>query len=112
LPALRRISPAAAKRLFGAPVLGACALVTAVALALVGTDPGVMPGPTVLVFHHHLAALSGALFAMTLAGVMVRVRAPAGRPRQWRARADPLQPPAVDRGCRDRHDRHVDGVQA
>jgi putative peptide zinc metalloprotease protein len=70
-PTLGRISPATAKRLFGAPVLGACALVMAVAIALIATDPGVMPGPTVLVFHHHLAALSTALFAMTLAGVMV-----------------------------------------
>jgi hypothetical protein len=70
-PALGWISPASARRLFRAPVLGICALAVAAALGLVVTDPSVLPPPTVLVFHHHLAALSAALFATTLLGVMV-----------------------------------------
>jgi putative peptide zinc metalloprotease protein len=70
-PSLGRISPAVARRVFSAPVLGIGALAVAVALVLVAMDPGVMPGPTVLVFHHDLAALSTALFAVTLVGVMV-----------------------------------------
>lgn len=68
---LGRISPAVARRLFGAPVLCACALLVGVAIALLVSDPGVMPGPKALVFHHHLAALSAAMFAVTLVGVMV-----------------------------------------
>lgn len=70
-PALGRISPAAARRLFGAPVLGLCALLVAVALALVAMDPHVIPSPTVLVFHDHFAALSAAMCAVILAGLMV-----------------------------------------
>jgi putative peptide zinc metalloprotease protein len=70
-PVLRWISPAAARRMFGAPVLAVCALVVAVAAALVASDPGLMPGPGVLVFHHHLAPLSAAMFVVTMVGVAV-----------------------------------------
>jgi putative peptide zinc metalloprotease protein len=70
-PSLGWISPTIARRLFGAPVLAACALAVGLALALVATDPGVMPGPTVLVFHHDFAILSAGLFAVSLLGVMV-----------------------------------------
>lgn len=70
-PVFRWISPAVARRLFGAPVLGACAIVVGVGLGLVATDPNLVPGSAVLVFHHHLAALSWALFAFTLVGVLV-----------------------------------------
>ncbi|MDX6718870.1 MAG: putative peptide zinc metalloprotease protein [Solirubrobacteraceae bacterium] len=70
-PSLGRISPAVARRLFGAPVLGVCALVVCAAVALLVSDPGVMPGPGALVFHHHLAALSLGMFAVTAAGVTV-----------------------------------------
>jgi len=68
---LGRISPAVARRLVGAPVLALCALAVTGAVALVATDPGVMPGPDVLVFHDHLAAFSAAMFTFILAGVMV-----------------------------------------
>jgi hypothetical protein len=70
-PSLGRISPAVARRLFGAPVLAVCALVVGVAVALLVADPGVMPGPAVLVFHHHLAALTLGMFVVTMAGVVV-----------------------------------------
>lgn len=62
-------SHALLRRLFAAPVLGACAFWVGVALVLVATDPGMMPGPTVLVFHHHVAVLAAALFAVNLLGV-------------------------------------------
>lgn len=70
-PSLGRISPAVARRVVGAPVLGACALVVGVALALVAADPGVIPGPTVLVFRDHFAALSVAMFAVIMVGIGV-----------------------------------------
>ncbi|MDX6719170.1 MAG: putative peptide zinc metalloprotease protein [Solirubrobacteraceae bacterium] len=70
-PVFRWISAAAARRMFGAPVLAACALVVGVAIALLVSDPGLMPGPGVLVFHHHLAALSLAMFVVTMVGVLV-----------------------------------------
>jgi putative peptide zinc metalloprotease protein len=70
-PAAGRISPRLARRLFGAPVLGACAGATALGLALLAVEPGLIPGPSVLVFRHHLAALSAALFALNLIAVMV-----------------------------------------
>ncbi|HEV7808673.1 MAG TPA: site-2 protease family protein [Solirubrobacteraceae bacterium] len=70
-PSREWISPAVAGRLVAAPVLSVCALAVAGALALVATDPGVIPGPTVLVFHEHLAALSATLLAITLVGVIV-----------------------------------------
>jgi hypothetical protein len=70
-PFPERISPAVARRLVGTPVLTVCALVVGVAVALVTTDPGVVPGPSVLVFHHHFAALSAAIFAVTTAGIAV-----------------------------------------
>ena len=61
-----RISQATARRLFTAPVLLLAALLVGIGLALVASDPGVMPGPTVLVFHAHLAAMAGLLVAITL----------------------------------------------
>ncbi|MGH2941232.1 MAG: hypothetical protein ACRDLN_00435 [Solirubrobacteraceae bacterium] len=70
-PSLGWISPSVARRLVGAPVLRACALVVGIGLALVAADPGVIPGPMVLVFQEHLAALSLAMFAFTLIGVAV-----------------------------------------
>ncbi len=68
---LRWITPARARRLVGAPVLGLCGILVALATVLIAIDPGVVPGPTVLVFPHHLAALSLSLFAFSLAGVLV-----------------------------------------
>jgi putative peptide zinc metalloprotease protein len=70
-PSPGRLSPAAARRLVSTPVLCCCALAVGIALALVAADPGVMPGPTVLVFRHHLAAAIGGMFAAMLAGVLV-----------------------------------------
>jgi putative peptide zinc metalloprotease protein len=70
-PAPTRISSALARRLVGAPLLGFCALVVAVAGVLVASDPSVVPGPTVLVFDHHLAAVLAALFVATTAGVLI-----------------------------------------
>jgi putative peptide zinc metalloprotease protein len=70
-PPPARISAALARRLVGAPVLGLCALVVAAGMALVAAEPGVMPGPTVLVFHDHLAALSAGMFVVILLGVTV-----------------------------------------
>jgi hypothetical protein len=66
-----RISPELARRLFGAPVLAACAALTALGLALLAVEPGLIPGPTVLVFHRHIAALGAALFVLNLGAVMV-----------------------------------------
>jgi putative peptide zinc metalloprotease protein len=65
------ISPAVARRLVGASALGVCALAVGVALALVATDPGVLPGPTVMVFQDHVAAMTAALFAVISAGIAV-----------------------------------------
>jgi len=65
------ISPQLARRLFGAPVVGACAAVAILGLALVAIEPGLMPAPTVLVFHEHLAALATGLVALNLLGVVV-----------------------------------------
>jgi len=70
-PRLGWIAPAVARRLVGAPVIGFCALVVSAAAALVATDPAVLPGPTVLVFHQHLAAVLAALFVVTTVGVLV-----------------------------------------
>jgi hypothetical protein len=70
-PSQGATSPAVARRLFGPALLGACALAVGVAVALVVSDPGLMPGPGALVFHHHLAALSIAMFVVTMVGVMV-----------------------------------------
>lgn len=66
-----RRSPPVLRRLFSVPVLGACAAWVGVALGLVATDPGLMPGPTALVFHHHIAALAASLLAVNLIGVTV-----------------------------------------
>jgi putative peptide zinc metalloprotease protein len=70
-PHLGWISAGVARHLFGAPVLSVCALVVGAGLALVVSDPSVVPAATVLVFHDHLATLSLALFALTLVGVIV-----------------------------------------
>jgi hypothetical protein len=68
-PSLAWISPGLARRVFSAPVLGFCALAVGIGLALVATDPGIVPGPSTLVFRSHLAALSLGLIAFTMAGV-------------------------------------------
>jgi putative peptide zinc metalloprotease protein len=65
------ISPALARRLVGAPVVGFCSLVVAIAGVLVASDPGVVPGPSVLVFDDHLAAVLAALFVATTIGVLL-----------------------------------------
>jgi len=70
-PASGRISASLARRLFGTPVLWSCATAVAVGVVLVALDPGVIPGPTVLVFHRHFATLSTALLAFGLVTVMV-----------------------------------------
>jgi hypothetical protein len=64
-------APALARRLFGAPIVGALALATASGIALLTLDPRLIPNPSVLVFHRHLALMSAALFALGLAGVIV-----------------------------------------
>jgi putative peptide zinc metalloprotease protein len=66
-----RVSPALARRLVSAPLLVVCAIVVAVAGVLVASDPHVVPGPRVLVFHHHLAAVLAALFVVTTIGVLL-----------------------------------------
>jgi hypothetical protein len=65
------ISPAVARRLVGTSALGVCALAVGVALALVAMDPGVLPGPTAMVFQDHVAAMTAALFAVISAGIAV-----------------------------------------
>jgi hypothetical protein len=65
------ITPTLARRIFGPSALTVAGLLSGLALALIANDPSVVPGPTVLLFPRHLAALSLALFAFTLAGVMV-----------------------------------------
>jgi putative peptide zinc metalloprotease protein len=66
---LARISPEAAARILGAPVLAGCALVVLGALALTATDPAVVPGPSVLVFPHYVAAISLGMFVFGMLGV-------------------------------------------
>ncbi|HWH10621.1 MAG TPA: hypothetical protein VG165_05805 [Solirubrobacteraceae bacterium] len=65
------ISPAVARRLFGPLVLAVLGLMVGVGIALVASDPGVIPGPRALVFHDHLAALSVTLFGVAVLGSMV-----------------------------------------
>ena len=67
----RWISPAAARRLFSAPVLFACGLAIAIGVGLVATNPSLVPGVTVLVFHRHLAAWTSVMFAVATVGVLV-----------------------------------------
>jgi len=69
-PSFAGISASVAQRLFDAPVLAVCALLVAGAMILVATDPSLVPGPTVLVFHHDLAVQTGALFVVIVIGVM------------------------------------------
>jgi putative peptide zinc metalloprotease protein len=69
VPSLGRISPAAARRLFSVPVLCLCAVLVGTALALVAADPRVVPGPAVLVFPAHIAAMGLALGGAALAGL-------------------------------------------
>ena len=66
-----RISPALARRLVGVPVLAACGLLVAVAIALVVADPGLVPGIGALVFRHDVALLGGSMFVITSLGVAV-----------------------------------------
>lgn len=68
---LGRTSPALARRLVGAPVLAACALLVAVAIAMIAVDPGLVPGIGALVFRHDVALLGGAMFVITSLGVAV-----------------------------------------
>ncbi len=70
-PNFRWISPAAARRALGGPVVFACGLAIAVGLGLVATDPSLVPGATVLVFHRHLAAWTAVMFTVATAGVLV-----------------------------------------
>lgn len=63
------LSPARARRLCHPTVVVSCVLLVALATVLVATDPAVIPGPTVLVFKEHLAAVSMAMFAFAMAGV-------------------------------------------
>ncbi|MDX6708509.1 MAG: putative peptide zinc metalloprotease protein [Solirubrobacteraceae bacterium] len=70
-PTLAWITPAIARRMFGRPLLGACAIAIAIAAALIASDPGLVPSPSVLVFHHDLALLGGAMFAITSLGIAV-----------------------------------------
>lgn len=64
-------APALARRLVGVPIVGTLALAAASGIALLILDPRLIPSPDVLVFHRHLAVMSAALFALSLAGVMV-----------------------------------------
>jgi hypothetical protein len=68
---LGRISPALARRLVGAPVLVACALLVLVAIAMIAVDPGLVPGIGALVFRHDVALLGGAMFVITSLGIAV-----------------------------------------
>jgi hypothetical protein len=68
---LNWISSGLGRRVFAAPMLCAYGLVVGVALALIVKDPRLVPGPTVLIFPHHLAALTLALLAFVLVGLTV-----------------------------------------
>jgi putative peptide zinc metalloprotease protein len=70
-PAAPRISPAIARRLVGAPVVSAVAVAVAFGVVLSAIEPGLIPGPTVLVFHRHFAELSTCLVAFSLITVML-----------------------------------------
>ena len=70
-PSLGRISPALARRLVGTPMLAACALLVAAAIAIIAADPGLVPGIGALVFRHDVALLGGSMFVITSLGVAV-----------------------------------------
>jgi putative peptide zinc metalloprotease protein len=63
------LSPARARRLCHPAVVVFCGLLVALATVLVATDPALIPGPEVLVFKEHLAAISMAMFAFAMSGV-------------------------------------------
>jgi putative peptide zinc metalloprotease protein len=66
-----RIAPGLSFRVFAAVLMAGLALLAGAGIALVAADPGLIPGPTVLVFHRHLALLGAALFAVGMAGIAV-----------------------------------------
>jgi hypothetical protein len=70
-PAVGRRRVALGRRVFGVPALAGYGAVVGVGVALVASDPGVIPGPKVLVFHQHVAAMLAALVAIRLVAVLV-----------------------------------------
>jgi putative peptide zinc metalloprotease protein len=70
-PEFRWISPALARRVVGAPTACICAIAIATGAALFASDPSLVPGATVLVFHRNLAAWLAVVFAVNTAGVIV-----------------------------------------
>jgi putative peptide zinc metalloprotease protein len=70
-PEFRWISRALARRIVGAPTAFVCAIAIAAGMALFATDPSLVPGATVLVFHRNLAAWLAVVFAINTAGVIV-----------------------------------------
>jgi putative peptide zinc metalloprotease protein len=71
VPQVGWLTPSRARRLSQPAVIVACGVLVAVAAVLVATDPATVPGPDVLVFKHHLAAISAAMFAFAMAGVAI-----------------------------------------
>jgi putative peptide zinc metalloprotease protein len=59
------------RRVFGGPALVCYSVVIGLGLMLVGSDPGVIPGPHVLVFGRHAAAMLALILAINVAAVAV-----------------------------------------
>jgi hypothetical protein len=70
-PALGRRRVTLGRRVFGARALAGYAVVAAVGVGLVASDPQVIPGPSALVFHQHIAIMLAALVAIRLLAVGV-----------------------------------------
>ncbi|MBI3688095.1 MAG: hypothetical protein HY241_12325 [Actinobacteria bacterium] len=65
------LSAAAARRLVGGPALTLYGAVIALGVGLLVLDPALYPGPTVLLYPAHFAALTWATIALTLLGVAI-----------------------------------------
>lgn len=70
-PGFRWVSPALAGRMLSLPVAVGCGVAIVGGLVLSVAHRGLIPGATVLVFHHNLAAWLAGVFAINAAGVII-----------------------------------------
>jgi putative peptide zinc metalloprotease protein len=70
-PANAGIASTTARRAVSMPTVGLLLVAALAGLSMLAYDPGVLPHPSVLVFHDHVAALTAALFAINLVAVML-----------------------------------------
>lgn len=68
---LKWISRRMARMVFNLPMLGVALLAVAGAVWMVADDPGLMPGPTIMLFPHHFALLTWMTLGWTLVGVFL-----------------------------------------